>query len=326
MSKWLLRVAAGLSFVLLIGIIQDLGNANDASTELHASESVQVTPHTGEGSKEAGNQSSFLTATTPENESEGEEIATGAQPASVKKEVASVSKNPSGPSQSSEMATVQQEEAPAPNSSKESSKQDESGDASSESSSTAKPEPPTSSQKESQPEPTEDDSPESELDEEEDPEQENPVTTPAGPQLDEPTPNSIGLDGTYFAFVDMSGQEGSSSLQEAISKGKVVASTHSFSASDGNTTYFAGKNPGVFSHFAANLQMGELIEVMDAEGTLHTYQMTEQILTDVFGQAVIPSLGKPIAEVYINGSGEESILLQYENGDQLVVWYGVPVA
>lgn len=318
MNKWLLRVAAGLSCVLAIGIFQDWAAANEDIGELSVSENVQDPSQDGWGSSEEELNSTFRDVSLPIDYPEGKEETANAQATSEKTEAVEASSSHSGASPSSEAASTPLEEAGSSSSegaaASSAEGQTEGGSSSGITSSS---EPPASSTEESQP---------VLADEEEAVQEEEPVkpgTPPAGPMLGEPVPGSIGLEGKYYAFVDLSGQQESNLLQEAISKGQVVASTHSFSASDNNTTYFAGMNPGVFSHFAANLQMGEHVEVMDAAGTVHTYRMTEQIFTDVFGQAVIPSLGKTISDVYINGSGEESIMLQYENGDQLVVWYGV---
>lgn len=129
---------------------------------------------------------------------------------------------------------------------------------------------------------------------------------------------------TTYSYV---GKYNPSGVLSVIDSGIISASVTNFNPNDGQTTYFAGHNPGVMSRFNGNLQIGSLVTISDNSGSTTQYKMIDVVKTDTKGQAVFGSLGISAAQLYYMGSGSESIAIQYcVNGDtDMRVWYGIKV-
>lgn len=129
---------------------------------------------------------------------------------------------------------------------------------------------------------------------------------------------------SYYQFV---GQYNPSEAQRVIDSGIISSSVVAFNPSDGQTTYFAGHNPGVMSAYYSNLQIGSIVSVSDSAGNIYQYQMTDVVATNTKGGAVFPTLGISAAHLYYMGSGQESIAIQYcvNGSSDMRVWYGVKI-
>lgn len=137
-------------------------------------------------------------------------------------------------------------------------------------------------------------------------------------------PNSIGYAGAYYPFLDM-GPSITADVQKVIDAGYIAASTTFFSPIDGNTTYFSGHNPGVFSYFAMDFEIGGVVTIIDDDGREHYYTLVERVvMQDTKDVAVLNEYtGLSAGEIYTYGSGQESIAIQFCQGSTMYQWYAV---
>ena len=143
----------------------------------------------------------------------------------------------------------------------------------------------------------------------------NPATTSLGA-------NKIGINGVYKTYVNL-GKSTTSTIQSSIDAGNITAALTKFNGTDNQTTYFGGHNPGVMSFMDANITKGSIVTVTDSNGTKHNYKMLDKVDTTVDGKEILPSIGLSALEVFNNGSGKESILIQFCNPDDTMsYWYG----
>ena len=138
------------------------------------------------------------------------------------------------------------------------------------------------------------------------------------------TPNTIGINGNYYSFVELGYTSETSTIQKYLDSGNVVASTTPFISNDGQSTYFSGHNPGIFSYMAGAIYQGAVVTVVDGSGVPHNYAIIDYAYVDTEGQAVLSTIGKRVIDVYHNGSGQESILIQYCISGTMITWYGIP--
>lgn len=138
--------------------------------------------------------------------------------------------------------------------------------------------------------------------------------------------NRIGLNGTYNSYVSL-GRASTDEIQVSLDKGNVVAGFTHFNPNDGETTYFAGHNPGVFNYMEANMTIGAIVTVSDGNGYMYDYQMVDSVEVDTDGNGVFSTLGRSAIDVYLNGTGTESILIQYCNSHNglMMMWYGIRI-
>lgn len=137
-------------------------------------------------------------------------------------------------------------------------------------------------------------------------------------------PNSIGFGGVYFPFLDM-GPSTTANVQTVIDAGYVAASTTFFSPTDGNTTYFSGHNPGIFSYFAMDFEVGGVVTVIDDDGSEHLYTLVERVVMEDTKDVGVQNqfTGLSAGEIYTYGSGQESIAIQFCQGTTMYQWYAV---
>lgn len=151
--------------------------------------------------------------------------------------------------------------------------------------------------------------------------------TPPPAQLAAIGPSKIGVAaGIYKSYVSY-GYADTATLQAGIDAGQVVAGLTYFSGNDGETTYFAGHNPGVMSWMNQHLYNGSIVTVTDSSGQAFQYKMIDFAITNVAGQDRLTSIGQSAVSVYAFGSGQESIAIQYclSGSTEMIFWYGVRV-
>ena len=151
-----------------------------------------------------------------------------------------------------------------------------------------------------------------------------PPPAPAAPSAI--GPNNIGIAGIYKSYVSY-GYADTATLQAGIDKGQVVSGLTYFDAYDGQTTYFAGHNPGVMNWMSQHLYVGAIVTVTDSSGEAFQYKMIDYAITNVAGQDKLTSIGQSAVSVYAFGSSQESIAIQYcVTGDtDMIFWYGVKI-
>lgn len=137
--------------------------------------------------------------------------------------------------------------------------------------------------------------------------------------------NKIGIDGTFKQYISLGSSTNTETVQASIDAGNIVSSLSTFNGNDGQTTYFGGHNPGPFAFLESAISIGSVVTITDSSGAPTKYKMVEKVDTDVEGQDVIQTTGQTAIDLYLNGSGTESILIQFCNtsGELMSYWYGI---
>lgn len=137
--------------------------------------------------------------------------------------------------------------------------------------------------------------------------------------------NKIGINGTYRGYTSLGSSTNTETIQASIDAGNIVSSLSTFNGNDGQTTYFGGHNPGPFEFLENSISVGSTVTITDGSGKPFKYTMVEKVDTDNAGKEVIQYTGKSAIDLYLKGSGEESILIQFCNKDNslMAYWYGV---
>lgn len=153
-----------------------------------------------------------------------------------------------------------------------------------------------------------------------------PTPPPAPTQPTAIGPNRIGIAGIYKSYTSY-GYADTATLQAGMDKGQVVAGLTYFDGNDGQTTYFAGHNPGVMNWMNQHLYTGAIVTVTDSSGQAFQYKIIDHAITNVAGQDKLTSIGQSAVSVYAFGSSTESIAIQYciTGSTEMIFWYGVKI-
>lgn len=148
-----------------------------------------------------------------------------------------------------------------------------------------------------------------------------PAPKPKAPQY---ASNHIGINGIFVPFSNY-GRASTEQLQAGIDAGLIVAGFTHFNGNDGETTYFGGHNPGIMRFMENNIYIGATVTVTDANGTPYNYRMIDKVDVDPYGEGRLNTIGRSAIDVYMYGTGTESILVQFCNtsNNLMSFWYGV---
>lgn len=135
------------------------------------------------------------------------------------------------------------------------------------------------------------------------------------------TPNTIGINGIFKSFTEVGNSTYTPNIQSHLNNGEIVASLTYYSSDDGQTTYFSGHNPGVFTYMYENIHIGAVITVVDRNGKATNYKAVEGVYVDKMGETYINSIGDTAINLYSYGSNRESIAIQYCLSGTMIVWY-----
>lgn len=136
--------------------------------------------------------------------------------------------------------------------------------------------------------------------------------------------NKIGINGIYYSYTNY-GRATTEQFQAGIDAGLIVAGFTHFNGNDGETTYFGGHNPGIMRFMEDNIHVGATVTVTDGNGQAFNYKMIDKVDVDEYGEGVLTSIGRSAIDVYMYGTGTESILIQFCNTNNYLMsfWYGV---
>lgn len=137
------------------------------------------------------------------------------------------------------------------------------------------------------------------------------------------TPNTIGINGIFKSFTEVGNSTYTPNIQSHLNNGEIVASLTYYSSDDGQTTYFSGHNPGVFTYMYENIYRGAVITVVDRNGKDTNYIAVEGVYVDKMGETYINSIEDTAINLYNYGSNRQSIAIQYCLGNTMMVWYCV---
>lgn len=140
-----------------------------------------------------------------------------------------------------------------------------------------------------------------------------------------PTAGTISIDGIVKPFLSMGDKVNTQEIQRHIDNGHIASSLTEFSGIDGESTYFGGHNPGVFEFMYDYMSHGAIVTVTDSNGKSYDYVMIDSVNTDIQGEPIMSYTKQSALDMYQNGTGEESIIIQFCNPDPTIMhfWYGV---
>ena len=115
-------------------------------------------------------------------------------------------------------------------------------------------------------------------------------------------------------------------LQRFINAGGIGQAWNALDVNDGKVTHLSGHNPGVFSNFAAWVQVGKTITVHDVNGVARKYRINRVMETPMnhFENGV----SADVTDYMFNHMYDhEAILIQFCRPERYVmqVWEAVPV-